>query len=134
MLQKNTMLEAKRTIVIRKYVIAYESGLTPIWTPVAGNRFRLLALDVTLTGAATTAVAGACQVDIRDGAVTQLFSWTPYVNNAVIVGTGTYIDKTIIFADNGWLSAAINNVLNVNLGVALATGVVAVSAFGTEEV
>lgn len=129
MLQKDLMLEAKRTIVIRKFAIATAVGLTALWTPAAGRRFRLLALDVFMSGAATLAAAGACQVDIRDGAATQLFSWTPYVNNAVIVGTGSYISKTIVFADNGWLSAAVNNVLNISLGTALAAGVVAVSAW-----
>jgi len=133
MLQKDVNLEAKRTQTIRKLGFATNAGNTALWTPVAGRRFRLLGLDVFMAGGCTLAAASIMTVAIRDAAL-EIFSWGPYINNAAIVGLGTYINKTIIFPDNGYLSAAVNNVLNINLGAALTTGVVSVAAWGTEEV
>lgn len=132
MLQKVANLEAKRTQSVRKWVAAQNNGNTAVWTPVAGNRFRLLGFTIWLGGAATLAAAGSLTVQLRDAADT-LFSFPVYVNNAVAIGV-TYINVVVVFTDNGMLSAAINQVLNINLSAALVSGTVNVSAWGTEEV
>jgi len=131
--KKGANLEAQRTMVVYKRGLANAAGANIVWTPAAGLRFRLLGFDVQMGGNCTLAAAGPLQVDIRDGAL-QVFIWAVYVNNAVIVGTGSYLDKTIVFGQNGYLSAAANNVLTCFLGAALAAGSIGVTAWGNEEI
>lgn len=58
-------------------------------------------------------------------------TFIPTTAVTTIIGDGFESGPTNI--GNGILSAAANNVLNLNVGVALATGTIRVNVWGTEE-
>jgi hypothetical protein len=89
-------------------------------------------LMIQVTANAALAVAGVVEILLRDGANPTGIAHSYFVPGAA--GTtfgeqgGTWLDL-----GNGFLSAAANNVLNVNLSVALTGGECRVVACGTEE-
>jgi hypothetical protein len=85
-----------------------------VWTPAAGKKFRLMGFAVSLT------VAGSVIFD--DNAVGTEIIRTP------LLAAGTGIASPPM--GNGFLSAAANNVLQVNVS---ATGSVSGFVYGTEE-
>lgn len=121
-----------RTPIVFKNGSATASGDTALWTPAASKKFRLMRYRIMLTGDATLAVAGILTVTLRDATTGLAFTHAFYVPSAAAnVFGGVQIDW--IDLGNGYLSAAANNVLNINLSVALATGSIRVVAIGTEE-
>lgn len=116
-----------RIAKIYKTVDATAAGLTALWTPTAGKKFRLM--GYTISAAGTLAATGVNQIQLRDGAATVISR-----HNATMTIT-TPTGDTQIGSDlgQGYLSTTINNVLNVNLGSVVTNGTVAVNAWGTEE-
>lgn len=87
-----------------------------IWTPAAGKRFRLMGVSVVVTAAS--------KVSLRDGTAG---SGTAFHTFGVAVAGDTY---TFEFG-NGYLSSAVNNVLELyNVS---ATSAAFITVFGTEE-
>jgi hypothetical protein len=121
--------------VIPKTVTATAAGNTAVWTPTTGTRFRLLAILVELTADATAAAAGTFHVTLQDGATPMNLGWSARVGTtgATTTTTGNVIEPGWCDFRSGIRSAAINNVLNVNLSAALTAGVVRVTVIGTEE-
>lgn len=109
------------------------AGNTALWTPAAGRRFRLMRYCVTVTGDAIQAAAGVLVISLFDGAAGATGQIHSAFVPAVAVNTQSLYTSGWIDLGNGVLSAAVNNVLNVNLSAALAGGVVNVIACGTEE-
>lgn len=113
---------------------ALAAGNTALWTPAAGKKFRLMRYLVTVTDDATRAAPGVLTVSLFDaaaGATGQAHD--VYVPAVALVNTGALYQSGWIDLGNGFLSAAVNNVLNINLSAALVTGNVRVIACGTEE-
>ena len=111
-----------------KTVVATASGNTAVWTPTAGKKFRLLAWRLSVAG--TLAAAGTQVIQLRDGSTT------------VIARAGANVAQTLPAGDSqigedygaeGQLSALADNVLNINLGTAMASGGVYIDVWGTEE-
>lgn len=105
--------------------VATAVGATAVWTPTVGKFFRLMGYTISVSG--TLAAAGTQVLQLLDAAA--IIKRHNATVQSVITG------DTQIGADlgNGQLSAAVNNVLNINLGTAMATGSVAVNVWGTEE-
>jgi len=105
--------------------VATAIGATAVWTPAVGKKFRLMGYTISVSG--TLAAAGTQVLQLLDAAA--IIKRHNATVQSVITG------DTQIGADlgNGQLSAAANNVLNINLGTAMATGSVAVNVWGTEE-
>jgi hypothetical protein len=122
-----------RTPTVFKVVTATAAGSTALWTPGTGNKFRLLAWRIVISQTTTLAAAGDEVIKLLDSATDIAQDVT--VRIAAAAGTSGAL------YDSGWqqlgtfgvLSAAANNVLNVNLGTACATGGVQVLVAGTEE-
>lgn len=108
-----------------KNAAATAAGNTAVWTPGAGNFFRLMGYTISVAG--TLAATGVQVIELLDGANVIAR------HNATVV-TATPTGDTQIAADwgQGYLSAAAANVLSVNLGTAMATGSVAVVVWGTQ--
>lgn len=109
------------------------AGSTGVWTPAAGKKFRLMRYIIQITGDATVAAAGRVLVRWMDGAVsmgTGVLAWVPNValNNGSVIWSTGWVDL-----GNGYLSVAANNLLNLDLSVALTAGAVSALAIGTEE-
>jgi hypothetical protein len=111
---------------------ANAAGLSTVWTPGAGKKFRLMAGVITLTK--DTACAGAlwvALVDNVDGAGTRIVRFE--ISGAALVATGQVIVLPFTIPGNGILSSTVNNVLALNLGGALTAGLCSVTVWGTEE-
>lgn len=128
-------VKALRTPAIFHTVAAAAAGNTALWAPPANRRFRLMRYLVEITGDATLAAAAVLTISLFDGAAgatgqvhsVYVPAAAPAAPNGVIYNSG-WIDL-----GNGYSSAALANVLNVNLSAALTAGVVRVIACGTEE-
>jgi len=120
-----------------KTVQATASGNTALWTPTSGKKFRLMRFNLQLAANATIAASGIVTVTFQDNTTGIPVSHDFYVGQTALTGA------TVLFTageqtgwidlGNGILSSTINNVLNVNLSVTLASGNVRVTAAGTEE-
>jgi hypothetical protein len=105
-------------------VSATAAGSTVVWTPGAGNLFRLMGFSISVAG--TLAAAGIQVLELLDGAT-------------VFKNFNTYLSATpanaTVFAEDmgqGYLSIATANVLNIHLGTAMATGAVTINVWGTQ--
>jgi hypothetical protein len=123
-----------RTPTVFKQATATALGATALWTPGAGNKFRILKFKIQVTADATLAAAGEQVIELTDAATVLPLThivWIPAAAGAVL--NDEYDSGWIDLGQFGILSAAANNVLNINLGTALATGKVNVIVCGTEE-
>jgi hypothetical protein len=128
-----------RTATIFKTVsvAATVTGNTAIWTPAAGNKFRILGFTITAQGLSATAAA-AVTVSLQDAAVALGFGTFD-----VFVPTAVNIQNGVDMISGGWiplgqfgiLSSAANNVLNFNISAAGAgtAGTYRINVCGTEE-
>lgn len=99
-------------------------GSTALWTPATGKKFRILGFSFTLPSTATTAAGST--ITLMDNA-TAVFT-------LLLVGTTSdALSGVVNLPSGGYLSAVVNNVLNINLTAALTAGAIAVNAWGLEE-
>lgn len=117
-----------RAASVFKSAAVTASGNTAVWTPAAGKKFRLLAWRLSVAG--TLAADGTQIIQLRDGTTTVIARAGANVA-AALPANDSQIGED--YGLKGQLSAAANNVLNLNLGTAMATGAVYIDAWGTEE-
>lgn len=117
---------------IFKTAIATASGDTAVWTPTSGKKFRLMRFRIEVTGQSTQAVSGNLEIIFRDASTGMPIGCSIFVPSVSLNQFASYSTGWIDLG-NGILSAAANNVLNINLGAALATGEARVIVCGTEE-
>jgi hypothetical protein len=130
----STSLSALRSPSIFKTVQATASGNTTVWTPTSGKKFRLLKLFVEVTDNASLASGAVLTINFQDATTSINISFDVFVpTTAVTTVVGDGLEQELDLGNFGILSAAANNVLNVNLSAALATGNCRVIAMGTEE-
>ena len=123
-----------RTPTVFNTVQATASGNTAVWTPGSGNKFRLLKLFVQVTANASLASGGVLTISFQDSSTSINIAFDVFVpTTAVTTVIGDGLDQELDLGYFGVLSAAANNVMNVNLSSALATGNVRVITMGTEE-
>lgn len=134
MLYNGATWDLARSPHVFKTGVASALGNTTIWTPAAGKKFRLMAYSIELTGDATLAAAGLDEITLTDSgvAIGQGVSARIPAASAGVLGN-VPLSGGMRQLGNGYLSAAANNVLQVNLSVALSAGEVRVNAIGTEE-
>ncbi len=120
-----------------KTVQATASGNTALWTPTSGKKFRLMRFNIQLTANAVLASAAVLTVTFQDATTGIPITYDFYVGQVALTGaTALFIageETGLIDLGNGVLSAAVNNVLNVNLSATLTSGNVRVTVAGTEE-
>jgi len=117
-----------RVANVFKTVLATALGLTTVWTPTAGKSFRLMGYTISVAG--TLAATGVELIKLVDNVVGNLISQH---QATVTITTPTGDTQIGASLNNGFLSAAANNVLKVNLSAAMLTGGVVVNVWGTEE-
>ena len=122
-----------RVPVIFKTGVATALGATAIWTPAAGKKFRLMAYSIEVTANAAMAAAGLEEITLLDAAAAIGQGSSVWLPNAALTTSITGKDTGMRQLGNGYLSVAINQALNVNLGTALTAGEVRVNAIGTED-
>lgn len=121
-----------RTPNIFKTATATASGNTAAWTPTAGKKFRIMRFMIQVTGNAITAGGAVITVSFQDAAAAIGLAMDVFVP-ATAFSTGDDFISPWVDLGNGFLSAAANNVLNINLSAALTAGNVRVTVCGTEE-
>jgi hypothetical protein len=123
-----------RTPTQFKQATATASGDTAVWTPLTGNKFRLLKFKLQLTADAIQASGGRITILLRDATTDIGVGHVVYVPaaGATALNAG-WQSEWIDLGQFGYLSTAANAVLNVNLSAALTAGVCNVIAAGTEE-
>jgi hypothetical protein len=120
-----------RVANVFKTVSTAAAGLTAVWTPAAGKKYRLMGYTIDVAG--TLAATGTQVLTLRDGAATVIKNHVANLiqtQTASISGGDSHMGADL---GQGQLSAAINTTLNINLGTAMASGAVTVNAWGTEE-
>jgi hypothetical protein len=123
-----------RAPTVFKTVQATASGNTAVWTPGSGNKFRLLKVFVEVTDNASLASGAVLTISFQDATTGMPIAFDVFVpTTAVTTVIGDGLEQELDLGGFGILSAAANNVLNVNLSAALASGNVRVIAMGTEE-
>lgn len=116
-----------------KTVRTAASGNTALWTPTSGTKFNVLRGYIQVSGGATSDTQ-EIDIELRDGT-------TNSIGIAASISLPTSITTLQVPAfvipfevgPVGIISAADNNVLNVNLSAALTAGFVRVFVCGTEE-
>lgn len=124
--------DRSRVPLVAKSATATASGDTALWTPAAGKKVRLMRYKVEVTGNASTTGGAVIDVVLRDATTALAASCSLYVPSAAGTSLGSYSTGWVDLGQ-GVLSAAANNVLNINLSAALTTGKVRVVCAGTEE-
>jgi hypothetical protein len=117
---------------------ATASGDTALWTPTSGKKFRLMRFKVQVTANAYIAARGVLTIKLRDATTDISLTHDIYLGQTAIAADTNPNQQPIletgwIDLGNGFLSAAANNVLNINLSAALSGGNVRVTCAGTEE-
>ena len=129
-----TNVVSLRTPAVFHSAVATAAGNTAVWTPTSGKKFRLMRFMLVLTDEAARAAAGDITVKFQDATTDIGIGLPVYVPAAAIAAPiGEAWSSGWIDIGNGYLSAAANNVLNVNLSAALTAGTFGVIAAGTEE-
>jgi len=124
----------RRASTVFRTAQATASGNTAVWTPGSGNKFRLLKVFVEVTDNSSLASGAVLTINFQDATTSINISFDVFVpTTAVTTVIGDGLEQELDLGDFGILSAAANNVLNVNLSVALATGNVRIITMGTEE-
>lgn len=118
---------------IFKRATASASGNTALWTPTNGKRFRLLKYFIDLSTNSTLSVAGLLTVSLLDGSTDIAQDHMFFVPSAPGNQITTDAIPLIDLGGIGILSSTLNNVLNINLSVALTAGICNVLAMGIEE-
>lgn len=120
--------------VFKSADITVATALNPVvvWTPAAGKKFRLMGFIIQLSGNATAAAAATYVASLFDAAAALPFKLVADVP-ASIVGAVVGENTGQVQLGNGYLSVAINNVLNFTPTVALTNGQCTVTVWGTEE-
>ena len=119
-----------RTPNVFKTVSTAAAGNTALWTPAAGLKFRLMRVHMSITSNAAAAAAAVLLSQLLDGATFFGISDNNYIPLAGVIQQ----HQNFVFdLGNGYLSAAANNVLNINLSFALTAGILDVTVAGTEE-
>jgi hypothetical protein len=116
-----------RSATVFKTVVATALGETTVWDPAAGKKIRLMGYTISVAG--TLAATGVETIQLLDGN-----GGTVIKNHLATVTVTTPTGDTQLGADLGQgLVLTTDANLRIKLGTAMATGGVAINAWGTEE-
>lgn len=125
---------AARTPTIYNHASTAASGDTALWTPLTGNKFRVLKFKIQLTADAATSGGARITVLLRDATTDIGVGHIVFVPSAGATALNAGYDSGWIdLGQFGYLSTAANAVLNINLSAALTAGLCNVIVAGTEE-
>lgn len=118
-----------RTPNIFKNVQASGANDTTVWTPTTGKKFRLMGGIVIFSGVVSSAAQVELQLqDTADGTI--ILDLAAEQPAAVATGETVVVPFNL---GNGFLSAAVNNVLNADLITGYSSGAAFINVWGTEE-
>jgi hypothetical protein len=133
MLWNGASWDRSRTPSTFKTVEATSSGDTAVWTPTSTKKFRLMGYSIEVTADAATSGGADLAIVLRDNSTALGCGVTVFIPNAGATTMAGAYNSGQRSLGNGKLSAAADQVLNVNLAAALTAGKVRVNVWGTEE-
>jgi hypothetical protein len=116
-----------------KTVQVTTNGNSPIWSPASGKSFRLLRYQVEVSLDASQVAGGVFTISFQDGTNPMPFAHDLYVPSPSLKLFKPYNSGWIDLGSTGYLSAAPNNDLNVNLSADLNAGNARVTVCGVEQ-
>lgn len=133
MVYNGALWDKPRVPGITKTATATASGDTALWTPASSKKFRLMRYQIQMTADAATSGGAVVDVVLRDATTATSAAYSVYVPAAGGTAFGNSATSGWVDLGHGILSAAVNNVLNMNLSATLTSGKVRVVVAGTEE-
>jgi len=130
----SNVFAAVRTPNIFKTAQFSASGLTPVWTPVSGKKFRLMRFAISIPDNATTSGGGVVTVSLFDaGTITSSTFTTFSITSNVLTINGTFsgfaAGQNIILT--GFTTTYLNN---ITITLTTASGSVLTAAFNHSNV
>ena len=122
-----------RTPSVFKTGTATAAGNTAVWTPTAGKKFRLMRYQIEVQEGSTLGAGANDVIKFQDATTDIGFIHDVFIPAAALATMGVLYQSGWIDLGNGILSAAANNVLNINIGTVLTAGGVRVNVAGCEE-
>jgi hypothetical protein len=122
-----------RTPSVFKTTTATVSGNTVVWTPTSGKKFRLMRYIIQIPQNAAASAAADLEITFQDATTSIGVGHSCFIPSTAATTFGSGYSSGWIDLGNGYLSAAANNVLNINLSFALTSGEVRVTVCGAEE-
>ncbi|SRR6266436_3851551 len=126
-------VDRQREINIFKTITLTASGTASLWITNSGKKFRLMKLLIIVTGNAAAAAAGLLEIILLDGGTAIGLGVSVFIPAAAGTVFSPEFNSGWIDLQNGVLSSAANNILQVNLSFALTAGEVRIIAVGGEE-
>lgn len=119
-----TAINSAPSALVVKQAVATNSGSTTVWTPAAGKRVRILAVAVHILNGSTS--AAGIDVSLQDGGAN---IWYLCKVGATNIDRYNYT----LLPLGGYLSAAADNLIRVNLSAAFTVSGMYVTIWGYEE-
>lgn len=119
-----------------KTVQVTNAGLTALWTPASGKKFRITRVSFSATEDRLIGTLDGADVTISlsDGSADIGIAFDTYIlPGDANPGLQDFWQTGFLDLGTGYLSVAANNVLNVNLSIALDFGAFRVNVIGDEE-
>jgi hypothetical protein len=117
-----------------KTALATASGSTALWTPASGKKFRIMRFMIEVSANTSATTGAVVHVTLLDANTPTNLTHSLFApTSAVTTTAGNALVTPWIDLGQGILSATANNVLNISLSAALATGTCRVLVCGTEE-
>lgn len=110
---------AQRTPVVFKTSTATTSGNTAIWTPASGKKFRLMDYVIYAPDDVQAGSAGDIDTTLNDAGIAIGLGFTFWAPDSTSTSNRHTDNSGPVQLGNGYLSAAANNVLNINLSTAI---------------
>ncbi len=128
-----TTWDRKRGASGSRTVSASASGSTALFTPTTGKKFRILSYVIEVTSNASLAAGAVLVIKLLDSAADINHAHSVFVPTTAVTTGGPSLLALSVDLGQGILSGLANNVLNVNLSAALATGACRITAMVCEE-
>lgn len=122
-----------RTPTVFRQAAISAVNTTALWTPGAGNKFRLLKYRIIVNASAIMAAATDLTISLLDAALGIAQVYVVRIPAAALASGVNFDSQWVDLGKFGILSAAANNVLNGNLSAALTGGTINIMVAGTEE-
>jgi hypothetical protein len=129
LLTPGTSNEALRTPTLFKTTaLITAAGDTVVWSATAAKKHRIMGYNIELA-AGTTAVAGSVLTLVDDATTIS----THPICGAALAASPNVVLANVVYPGNGYLQAAVNKDIKINLSTVLAVGGVSINIYGTEE-
>ena len=129
----SVMLRTPNLFKTVQFTSSTSSGNNAVWTPTSGKKFRLMGYKITVSDDSSLSSAGIETLQFEDSSSVLGIAEDIYIPSTALKTELSGFNSGAVQLGNGILSAAANNVLNLNIGTQLAAGVIRCNVWGTEE-